>query len=470
MGKSISNIAPSPQAGPDFGGPVRSARRKALQAASILLVSAIALLYAFEGFWFNSAYSEYCYILSGLLGVCLLALCVLSARLYARFDTVLLAFFLAFAWLSSIYAYGLSLGFFHSRFLCVWMVFIALYYAVQIVPDPQKLMRWFSSVFSLALSGTCLSVLLKASRSLFSAPPGHDTVGGCFQLGRLCGLSNANYFAFSCVALIMISVFGWLNTGKRVRLLYLPAALLGWLCLGLTGCRTGVIGVAFSFALLTFSCAAKRRRASGAARTAASCIALLLASLLVLILTIESFLLPVHLYRGLMTLWGRLSGQEQLLQNLPSLVVRRVSDNTGTMADRFITWSRTLQLCLKNTRRFLLGISPLSNEIISGVYEGHHEIPIPHAHSVYLELLRVHGLIGFLIWMALLFSWGERGVRLLFRGDAGAPVDYLIAAAAGILVMGLAEPVPFLHESFHYTSIPFFLICGYCSRAGEDFR
>ena len=91
-----------------------------------------------------------------------------------------------------------------------------------------------------------------------------------------------------------------------------------------------------------------------------------------------------------------------------------------------------------------------------------------HAHNTYIELLRKHGVLGFITFMTMLIIWSRQGFKILFRGKETAAFRYLVASAAALLIMGFAESIPFYYMSFCYTSIPFFLTCGYCYRVRSE--
>ena len=439
-----------------------------LQKGLIFLTSVIVFIYAFEGIW--GTVNPVPYILTGALAVVIAGYALVFGRLYRNIDTLLWAVFLSLAWISTIVNLGVSIDFFLSKFLCTWMMFLALYYVVQIINDPKELLKQTFGVYSAGLCLLCLYVLANATASLNYEIPLHDKVNGCFLSGRICALYNANIFAFTCVTLIVSSVFAYLSFCKRIRLLFVFTGIVGWFCLGLTGCRTGMIGVSLAMGLTVFSEFHAGKLRLGTKSALLKNILPVLISFLTFLFLLESFMLPVHLYRLVLTVAANLMGQSDILTNVSSLVIRRISDDDGTFSDRTLIWPRGIAQCLKNPRRFLLGISPLSKEVVSGIYEGHHEITAPHAHNTYIDLLRKHGVLGFITWMSLLVMWAGIGIRILFDKEESSQIRCLMASIAGILVMGLVESVPFSYTAWCYTAIPFFLACGYCYRNRSKVR
>lgn len=492
-----------------------------MQVSMTLYTVFVAVLYALDGIWEDR--TVLIYGLTGLLGLVFSLISVLSGRLYRETDVRLLLLFLLYAWISASFCFGLSISFFCTRFFCVWMVFCSIYFVIRSVPDAERLLRTFILVFSISIGLLCLYVLLHACVSIAYVNPAMNTVRGCFQLGRLCGIGNANYMGFACTALVISSVFGWLDSyecmrsaipdgdcrrkfssesGKVsrylrglssgtadfagcngryriLRVLYTGTAALGWFALGLTGCRTGMIGVSLAVGDVVYillNTDAEQGRASAknrcrvprsetkVRRIKARRFVLLTVPVVSACMMLLSFELPVILFRTAARVYCALADDQVVWGHLSSLTVRRLTDHDGTMLDRIYTWKRCLLLCFKNVRTMLLGITVFSSDGIGGVYEGHHEILVPHAHNVYLEMFRRFGLIGFLIWLFPLCLWIEKGWRTIrLRGESSA-VRFLAAACAGLLVMGLAEPVPFMYSSRCQLPLLFFLICSCCVR------
>ena len=420
-------------------------------------VPAAALLYASQGLW--TGILTKLYALTAVAALAVTVLCVLRERLYRTADVLLILFFPVFAAVSAVLNFGLSLTFFTSRFAVIWLVLLSLYFALRVTPDPEKTMARFAAASVLGMSLVCISVLLTATASLFPAVPGKNTVRGCFQVGRLCGLSNANVFGFYCTGLFLLSVYAFLRAAGKVRRLWVLSGVLGWFALGLTNCRTGIIGLSFFLGLLVFFAllnGAAGRRLGRFRIPAAAGIAALAALALML-----SLYLPALAYRGVLTLFGSLTRREDLLRNLSAMTSRGLLDDE-TLAERTDVWWKVLAEMRKTPLRTWVGISSLNTDGIGGVYGGHHEILIPHAHSTYLEMLRRFGVLGFALLLASLLRWCVAGVkRLTGRGERAA-ARCLAAAAAAILLMGTVEQVPFPYSTVCSLSLPFFSICGYC--------
>lgn len=430
--------------------------------ALAVYVPAIALLYSFQGLWRGAG--TLLYALTGLaaLGVCVV--CVWQKRLYRGADALLLLFMPVCALVSAALNFGLSLSILTPRFFIVWAVLLSLYFALRVAPEPDRLIGLFAAAYVLGLSLLCLLVLFRATASLFPEIPGHDLSLGCFQLGRLCGLNNANIFAFSCTALLLLSMYAFLRAAGRRRMIFALSGLIGWFTLGLTNCRTGIIGVSFCAGLLVFSALLHRRagkrpwvRVLTAAALGAMAAAICMASLY----------LPAILYRGILTVFGRLAHKPYLLNNLAALQPRGITGGDGTASDRVLIWRRVLEDVGKTPLRTWLGVSHLNDDAIGGVYAGHHEVSTPHAHNTYLEMLRRFGVIGFVLLMASVARWCAAGFRCLRAPDERIPARCLAAAAAGILLMGLPEQVPFPFSTTCSLSLPFFAICGYIMNDGR---
>ena len=134
------------------------------------------------------------------------------------------------------------------------------------------------------------------------------------------------------------------------------------------------------------------------------------------------------------------------------------------MSIRVSIWVKCIKDSFSTVRRALIGISPLSNEGMTGFMEGHPEVFEPHAHNVYLDTIRRFGFLGLAPWIGQIIIWIRHGANTLFKGMNDTSDRFLIACVVGFLVMGLAEPVPFSDITGSYIAIPFFIIIGYCMR------
>ena len=415
-------------------------------------VPSVALLFAFQGLFADSAWLLYA--LAGAAAVAVSALCVWRGRLLRTADSLLLLFFPLFTWVSAVLNCGLSTAFFFSWFFIVWAVLLSLYFALRITSTPERLMSLYAGASVLGLSLVCLFVLLTATASLFPMIPGQNTVRGCFQLGRLCGLSNANIFAFSCTALCLLSMYLFLRSAGRRRLIWVLSGFAGWFCLGLTNCRTGIIGVGFALGVLVFSVLAAKQGRFRVLRAAVIAAA-------AAVVCMQSLYLPPVLYRGVLSCYGSLTRSTNLLHNLNALRVRRIIDDDGTVLDRVMIWKRVLAALGKTPLRTWLGVSSLYSDGVGGVYEGHHEISILHAHNSYLEILQRFGVLGLALLLASALRWGAAGLRCLTSSGETSAARCLAACAAAVALMGLAEQPPFPCSPVCSLSLPFFAICGY---------
>lgn len=439
-------------------GKLRNQSGGLIQILAEVYICAIAALYSLEGLWSSMLVF---YAVSGIAALGVMLSCLALGRLYRKTDVLLMLFFLCFAWISATVSFGFTRYFFFSKFFCAWCLLLSLYFVIQCAPDPDRLLRRFGSVFVVGLSASCLYILIHATASIFREYPAQNTVRGCFQLGRLCGFTNANRLGMACAALIMLSIFGWLATAGRKRHFYALPALIGWFVLGMTNCRTGIVGISICVGMLAFLVILRKPiPCKGIWRWIVSGV---FAAVLALVI-MESLYLPTRLYQIVLRRFANIVGNSDLLNNLQALRVRGVSEPVGTVSDRFLTWKKCLSDVFKTPRRTWFGVSSMDKEGILSVYEGHHEIDTKHALNTYLELLREFGLIGTAIWLILLLHWFRTGIRILRDPQQSVPSLCLSASAAAILAMGLSESVPFTHIQFCYVPILFFLICGFMER------
>ena len=438
---------------------------KAKQRLIELFVIMVTVAFAFERVWQHDAVWE---ITTGAISLCMLIFSLIVGRLYRYLDVCLLILFVILAWFSSFICFGLTASYFISRSHCFWIVFLTFYMVIIVAPDPSRTMRVFTCTAVSAFSIICAFITVHAARTLLSESPELYLVKGCFLKGRLCGLGNANIMGFMCVALFLMSVFGFLTSPKRIRILYLLTAVLGWFLLGLTGCRTGMLGVCGTVGLTICSSfflrISSRKPWPVFSRFLVAFVIGIMAGLLLLL----SFRLPVYIFRGIMLGCNLVIHNPSLPINLETLTIRGIADDDGTMSGRIPIWVKCIKDCFKSVRRALVGISSLSKDVIEGFKEGHHESTQPHAHNVYLETLRKFGLLGFAPWVGLLIIWIRRGIQMLFKRKDQISDRFLVASIAGLLMMGIAEPVPFSDSTRPYLAIPFFIITGYCMRKARE--
>ena len=433
-----------------FSGLLTKDKNVMMQRIITMIVSAFLVVYAYEGFW--SGTKNKMYLLGGLAGFSVILYFVLIKELYLELDTFLLTAFFSLGFISSIVAYGVSISFFTSRFFCAWMVFLALFYAMSYVKDKEKLLRVAGFAFSLAELSECIYVLFNATRSLTEEKGPLSESIGCFRNGRLCAVGNANLFGFICTSFLMVSVFGLLLSKGIMRIYYFVCIFVAWFCLGLTGCRTGAVGFSVSMGIILFTFGIKKFCVGKKDHVIIRYGTVFAAVLLVTALLIESFVFPSRIYHGLVKL---VMGDDIFFKS------RSIHDRNGTLVDRSYTWVATLKTLVRNPRRLFLGISSVSKELVWQVYEGHHELSQSHTHNVFLEIARSHGILGLAVWLILFVIWAGRCIRGLFNYELKPAFRYMAACAAGIMVMGLTEPVPFLYKSSWPLTMTFFVICGF---------
>ena len=164
-----------------------------------------------------------------------------------------------------------------------------------------------------------------------------------------------------------------------------------------------------------------------------------------------SFSLPALIYKGVLWITARISNNGSLFNNIIGLSPRDIEDD-GTMSGRLQIWVQCIKDFTADVRHFLFGISSDNSRWIA-IKDG--------------DMVRKFGLVGTVIWMIPLVYWIRNGVRTLFGGKR-LEDRVLAATAAGLLVMGIAEVVPFYPE-YDCLLVPlFFFICGYCVRQNRD--
>ena len=434
-----------------------------VQILSIIFITIVAALFSFQGMWNKPA--VHIFHIIGAMSAFVALFSILYKRLYLQIDIKLLFVFFTYLWLSSVFVYGLSIAFFHSPTFCIWLIIFAVYCIVQIVPNSEKFLNWYSFVSALSLGIMCFGVLYHAGQSLFMEIPIQDTVRGCFRLGRLCGITNANNLAFACYALIIMSVFGFIRSSKLIKVFYLLTASTGWLCLGLTNSRTTIIGLAFTCALFSFIMI--RKHFSSIHSKLKSVLIAVFISLLVMFGVLASFNFTLPIYRSSMMFLNHRTDNPNLNNNLLSLSYRGLLDDNGTLTDRTLIWTSCIKSSFKNVRRALLGTTQLGIDRIGGIYAGRHDITVAHAHNAYLEILRRYGLIGLSIWLALLIIWCRNGIKQLFCNGEKSSILFLLCSVAGILLISTTEPYPLARFELNYLDFPFLIAGAYCIRYGR---
>lgn len=441
-----------------FGFALKKNPDARVQWAITLIISALMSFFVFEGL--VEMYGNKIHGIGGLICAMCMIFCILYKRLYNRMDTVLLVSFFLISWISTVMGFGVSVSFFLSRFFLVWMMFLAVYYSAMAVPDRTGFIRTVVFWYSLAEVILSIYVLRNATVSLLSDKATKDIIKGCFINGRLCAYRNSNIIGFLFTSLILVSIIGFLGAKGLLKLYYIAAALVGWFCLGMCGSRTGAIGVSVSIGILCFSSGIVRLTSLKNKQALIHILITTSVSLLVAFVVLESFLLPSEIYNAIIKIFCG--------SGIDIVATRHIKDDNGTLSDRTLIWASAARGFHKNPRRFLFGISPLSKETIYGMYAGHHELDASHSHNTFLELIRIHGMLGFVVFLPLLVNWVNVGFKSVMDKKLGVDVRFMAACGAGILIMGIAEPVPFFYGSSVQLSFVFFIICGFLSGVWED--
>lgn len=444
---------------------MNNTKQNNLQILSIVFAGIIGLFSAAEPFLLSDILSDnaehFLYILIGSVSALFVLYYVFQGRLQKEADTWIFFSLFAYAFLVSWWYYGFSKELFSSRFYVIWLTFLFLFFAMRIIKNPDVFIKSFSVVYIVIICVLGVIILVRATMSLRNTFPGNDRLLGCFCAGRLCGLGNANKMSFHCLGCLMLSVYRLFKANPKQRIFYGGAIVLMWFLMGLNNCRTAVFAFALTIALFLFVLIRNRLTKKGTNEIAKFVIAISAAFATALII-ILLFMAPLPIYRSVVTLTAKASNNQQILDSLSSVYSRSIT-NIDTLADRRLIWIRSLELIFKNPRRTLFGVSVISTEGISGVYEGRHDIPLTFAHNMFLEVFRKLGLIGLFIWITLLFIWGKKAVRF-FNVEQNTDDIYLMSAAAGVLLTGITESGPFPFAVAASVPYVFFLCCGRAMR------
>lgn len=424
----------------------------------------ISFLYCFEHLW--GRLEKPVYALTALLGFACILLVLFYNKLYKEADVWFLSLAMLWSAISAIYNNGFSVGLFLSKNWCAWMVIVSGYFVIRAAKNPLQRIYEYMLVSVVGLFLVNLFVLLHATKTLMPEVPERDLLYGSFQMGRLCGLTNANVMTFAGAALFLFSIGCCIVGGKR-RVIFGITAALGWFNVGLTNCRTAMIGVSFAVAVYVFLLVLARINQKQVLQRILWVFMAAAAFFAVLVLTYVSFYVPFYLYRWVVGAYASITHNTNLARNLAGLTYRTISDDDGTLTDRTIIWKKTLEWIFFNRRRTWFGISFAGTERVWGVYEGRHDIGIINAHNSYLELFRRVGIPGFLLWMGLLVHWGIHGIRAIASNLRQKQICFVFAATAGILLMGCTEQIPFLFEKTCFFDIPFFMFCALSIRFGR---
>ena len=441
-------------------------KKRIVQDISIVFAGAAGLFSALELFIMSDIFGEktdrLSYVSMGIAAAVFIIYYVIRGRLYKRPDTWITFGLFAYAFPVTWAYYGLSFSLFTPRFYYVWCVILFLFFAVRVLPKPDGIIRAFSFTY---VSVACVSgvyILVRATMTLREAFPGSDLVLGCFRLGRLCGMGNANTMAFFCLTGILLSIYGCIRGKRAARIFYGVAIAVLWFLMGLNNCRTTNAALAVTVALFVFALTLRHLAKKGtrkAVKFVVAASAAGVAGLTVILLLMT----PTPIYRAGVTVAARTTNDQQMLDNVDRVYERNVTD-VDTLNDRTLVWKRSLELIFKNPRRALFGISVRSPESVNGVYEGRHDIIMPFAHTMLLEIFRRLGLIGLIVWISLLCIWGKNAVSKFFDAKQDAGVVYLMAAAAGALLTGITEMGPFVFSAAIAIPYLFFFGCGIAMR------
>ena len=450
-------------------GVARKNRDKIAQIVLTAVVLLLGMAISLKAFWGRNDIRLIFYWVFLPIGAATLLFCIIRNKLYKSIVFFSIVIFFCFAWVSSILEYGFTFGFVLSGFCCTGVAATAICYAVQAVPDPKKLTVIFIAALTAVNSAICTIALISATSSLFFEVPPQDTMLGCMLGNRLCGEGNSNTLGSSAASLVLLSLCGGLASGKKAKPIYAAALVLGWFTLGLTGSRTSQVGVSFSVCVIVFfvvlSKLRERNENINGRISFVICLKALALSAVFFATAFLSFSLPALIYKGVLWITARISNNGILFNNLFGLSPRDIEDD-GTMNGRLQIWVQCIKDFTADVRHFLFGISSDNSRWIA-IKDGDMVSSSIHAHNIILEWMRKFGLVGTVIWMIPLVYWIRNGVRTLFGGKS-LEDRVLAATAAGLLVMGIAEVVPFYPE-YDCLLVPlFFFICGYCVRQNRD--
>lgn len=448
----------------------RVALKDGAQKIIMVHVCVLALLYAVEVLLTKGLLSvsmeRIMRVLVGGISGCMILRAVRKGHLLKKNDFwICISFFLYIFGVTVLY-YGFSYHLFISGFYFHWINVLFLFFAVRTEEKPDEVLRPFSLTYVLVILLQEIVILVHATNTLTEEIAGSDRIWGCFRVGRLCGMSNANTMSFHCMTVSLFSILGWMKGKGKARLFYGMIFFFQWFLMGMTNCRTTIYSLTFAIALFSMAMVRKRLTEKGK-KTAWVWSAGILSFIVTFFLMAGSFMLPTLIYRGGVTCVAKMTQNQRLLDNATLVYERNVTD-TDTLLDRKQVWNRSLELIFKNPRRALLGISIRSKENVNGSYEGRHDILISFAHNSILEILRRLGLVGLCFWLTLLCLWGKRALTIYFDAKKENWMVFLAAGGAGVLLTGMTEMGPFFFNVV--TGLPLFLFicCGYCMRDEFD--
>ncbi len=444
-------------------------KKNIIQQISVVFTSVIGLFAALESFLMSgrigTGTDRISYVAVGAVSALFIVYYALIGRIYKKIDAWIFLSLFVYAFIVTCVYYGFSLHLFAVRFYYIWLVCVFFFIATRVMDKPDDLLRAFSFAYVLTVCIAGIFILVHASLTLQEAIPGSDRYLGCFRVGRLCGMANANTMAFYCLTGIMLSIYRCISGDKKARIFYGIAIFILWFLMGLNNSRTTNYALAFTIAAFLFVFTRKqftKLRKSAFVKYASSFAISIAAAFTVIAL----LMVPTLLYRTGTKLAAKISHDQQLMDNVSLIYERDVAD-IETLEDRNLIWNRSVELIFKNPRRTLFGISVRSPERVYGAYEGRHDIPMPFAHTMFLEVFRRLGLIGLMIWIVLLCIWGKNAIQKLFKADQDNRSIYLMSAAAGVLLTGITELGPFVFSTAMGVPYLFFICCGMAMRDDE---
>lgn len=388
-------------------------------------------------------------------------------RLFKKWDVRILLLFFLYVFGVCLFYYGFSYHLFTIASYFLWMNLGFLFLAFRTVKDPDRVLKYFTITYVAILVLLECVILVHATLSLKEAIPGSDRLWGCFRVGRLCGMTNANTLSFHAMTAAALAMIQWLKGNARAKLIYGIALFLQWFIMGMTNCRTTILSLSVCFMLFLFAAIYRRNFQKPKRGGIRACVGMIVVPILVPAILLLSFLLPTTICRGGISLVANATRDQQLKKSMGLVYERNVTD-VDTLADRKLIWERSLELIFMNPRRTLLGTSLRSPENVNGAYEGRHDIPMLFAHNSFLEIFRKLGFTGLCFWIILLCLWGRKAISVYLDAKRDLGVMFLMASGAGCILTGMTEMGPF--PFYVVTAVPllFFICCGYCMRGDED--
>lgn len=386
-----------------------------------------------------------------------------KGKLLTQADTALLLLLLLWSVVSVVYNYGFSFSALKNYQLALGIIFVGIYTVARNCASREVCLK--GMVYSYVLEFTLINtvVLCSATASLFHEKKA-DLLWGCFRVGRLTGIGNANTLGICCDILAMLALYSFLSCKQKIlRGFFVFSFVLAIFNLGLTNCRTAILSFAFSIGLVVFfgllHCGLPDRAFGKCRLCSVGKIGLAMFTAIAgTVLIVVICYIPTELYRLVLRKFGDITGNEYLLQSLQNVFVRSIGSEAGTLTDRTLIWRKVLKDAFRNPRLTWFGISLGSTTEIFGVYAGKHEINTIHAHNTFLEMLRRNGIPGLTIVVAFVGLCGLRLLSLLFDRKRTLSETYLAATVSAFFFIGITEAEPFY---FSLWVVPFYVCCGF---------